>query len=105
MKIIILIGTVAISIVGIYVGTRLSDDALAMAIGFLFGVISGIPASLLLLASQRRQERREPREQQQGVPMFVLPYSGPVTQPPQENQVIDMPRLAPPNREVKRIEW
>lgn len=40
-------------------GTSLSSDALAMAVGVVFGVLAGVPMALLALASQRRQERRE----------------------------------------------
>lgn len=33
----------------------LSSDALAMAVGLLFGVFAGVPTALLVLASNRRQ--------------------------------------------------
>ena len=37
---------------------RLSSDALAMAIGIVFGLLAGVPTLLLILSSQRRQPRR-----------------------------------------------
>jgi hypothetical protein len=36
-------------------GSRLSADALGMAVGLLFGVLAGIPTALLVLASNRRR--------------------------------------------------
>lgn len=104
MKLVIVVGGMVVGVIGVYVGSRLSDDALALTVGFLLGVMSSIPASLLLLASQRRQERREPREQQPGVPMIVLPYSGHVNYPPPESQTIEVPRLPQPPK-TERIEW
>ena len=44
------------------IGGRLSSDALSMAIGLLLGVMAGIPAALLMLASNRR--RGEMRDDQ-----------------------------------------
>ena len=37
--------------------TSLSIDALAMAVGVVFGVLAGVPTALLVLASSRRQGR------------------------------------------------
>ncbi len=37
-----------------YVGSRLSSDAIGMALGVMFGVVAALPAALLVLASQRR---------------------------------------------------
>ena len=44
------------------IGSQLSADAIGMAVGLLFGVLAGIPAALLVLASNRRREmdRRSP---------------------------------------------
>lgn len=41
---------------GWQVGGHLSSDALAMAIGVLFGVLAGIPAMLMILASAQRRQ-------------------------------------------------
>lgn len=74
---------VALVFVGV-VGWRLSDvisrDAVIMAIGFLFGALAGVPAALLVVASQRRREQPEytPRyndgynSRQQTPPIVVL---------------------------------
>ena len=35
--------------------SRLSADALGMAVGLLFGVLAGVPTALLVLASSRRR--------------------------------------------------
>ena len=42
--------------VGWQIGGTLSSDALGMAIGILFGIMAGIPATLILLASARRED-------------------------------------------------
>jgi hypothetical protein len=43
-------------------GTSLSSDALGMAVGVVFGVLAGVPAALLVLAtSSRRREQEEER--------------------------------------------
>ena len=41
-----------------FMASRLSSDALGMAVGLLFGVLAGIPTALLVLASGRHQSRR-----------------------------------------------
>lgn len=105
MKIFIAVFGIAMGMVAIYVGTRLSDQSLGIVIGFFFGIIAGIPSSLMLLAMQKRQIDRQPRE---AAPQtFVLPYSGQTYANPvvPEQPVLDIPRLAPPKSEVKRIEW
>ena len=45
------------------VGSRLSADAVGMAIGVLFGVLAGIPTALLVLASGRRRRAEEDEEE------------------------------------------
>jgi hypothetical protein len=49
-------------------GSRLSADALGMAVGLLFGVVAGIPTALLVLASgrRRRAEAEDEEEEQPG---------------------------------------
>ena len=41
----------------VFMLSRLSSDALGMAIGVVFGVLAGIPSALLVLASSRRNQR------------------------------------------------
>lgn len=49
-----------LGIAGIYAVTNvLSSDAVAMAVGMLMGILAGIPVSLLVLASQRREVPRQ----------------------------------------------
>lgn len=38
-----------------FMASRLSSDALGMAVGLLFGVLAGIPTALLVLASGRQR--------------------------------------------------
>lgn len=53
----ILVGLMAAAVVALFVFmlTRLSSDALGMAVGVVFGVLAGIPSALLVLASSRRR--------------------------------------------------
>ena len=44
------------------VGDRLSSDAVSMALGVLFGVLAGFPVALLVLASNKRDDRGPVRE-------------------------------------------
>lgn len=62
-------------------GERLSADALGMAVGIVLGVLAGIPASLIIVASGRRHEeeneqvtraRPEPLQPVYQPPVIVL---------------------------------
>lgn len=49
-----LLGLAALVFVGFLtwqIGSRLSTDAVGMGVGLIFGVLSGIPAALLVLAT------------------------------------------------------
>lgn len=53
-----LIGLAALLFAGMLawqVGNRLSTDAVGMGVGLVFGVLAGVPAALLVLATGRRQ--------------------------------------------------
>ena len=41
------------------IGNALSPDALSMAVGVLFGVMAGVPTSILIMASSRRRNVEE----------------------------------------------
>lgn len=56
MKLIILAALIVVGILGWNIGSLLSPDAVAMAVGVLFGVLAGLPVALLVLASSRRKE-------------------------------------------------
>lgn len=65
--------------------SRLSADALGMAVGLIFGVLAGIPAALLVLAANRRHSPEEDDEDQemagqygQQRPAHAFPYQPPV---------------------------
>lgn len=58
-------------------GERLSADALGMAIGIVLGVLAGIPASLLIVASARRRE-----EEDEHIERVRTEPAQPVYQPP-----------------------
>lgn len=50
---------VVLGVVTWVVGTRISEDALAMAVGVCFGVMASIPTSLLIVAAARRERERD----------------------------------------------
>lgn len=79
--------------------SRLSSDALGMAIGLVFGVLSGVPTALLVMAAGRQRDEAERRssstEEEDRLRPHALasPYQPPVvvlikadqeTQPKQE---------------------
>jgi hypothetical protein len=79
-------------------GSRLSADALGMAVGLLFGVLAGIPAALLVMVSGRRRQDEEPdfdEEDERGAYGLArggaqpYPYQPPVI-------VLAAPQAAPP---------
>lgn len=67
------------------IGSKLSADAIGMGVGVLFGVMAGIPASLLVLASGRRRDQRDPYgdpHQERGRRGQMMPYGAYPQQPP-----------------------
>ncbi len=57
-RVLILIILVFVGSAGWRLGNTLSSDAISMAVGIFFGVLAGIPAALLVLASDRRRPDR-----------------------------------------------
>ena len=55
-KLLIVIVVVVLGVLIWQIGGRLSTDAVGMAVGMVFGALSGIPAALLILATARRGE-------------------------------------------------
>ena len=48
--------------------SRLSADALGMAVGLLFGVLAGVPTALLVLASSRRRQHEDDEDEDEAAP-------------------------------------
>ena len=48
--------------------SRLSADALGMAVGLLFGVLAGVPTALLVLASSRRRRHEDDEDDDETAP-------------------------------------
>lgn len=62
------------------IGGSLSADALGMAVGVIFGVVAGLPAALLVMATGRRREaeREEQAERRKnGLPAYYGGYPQP----------------------------
>lgn len=53
-KVIALCLLVFVAVAGWKIGDKLSGDAVAMAVGVLFGVMAGIPTALMVMASNRQ---------------------------------------------------
>jgi hypothetical protein len=88
---ILLVVVVLLLVVGWRISTRLSADAIGLATGVVFGVLAGLPAAVLVLASNRRKQDETDRaltNQRHG----QYPYGGYPHQPP----VIVLTNQAPP---------
>ena len=48
--------------------SRLSADALGMAVGLLFGVLAGVPTALLVLASSRCRQHEDDEDDDEAAP-------------------------------------
>ncbi len=48
------------ALVAWYVASRISPDAISMAVGMLFGVLAGVPTTMLAMAGSRRRDYDEP---------------------------------------------
>jgi hypothetical protein len=57
MRVIFIGGTIFVGAASWHVGARMSADAIAMGVGFVFGAMAGLPIALVLLASQSRQDK------------------------------------------------
>ncbi|MCC6169322.1 MAG: hypothetical protein IT329_19025 [Caldilineaceae bacterium] len=67
------------------VGGALSADALGMAVGVIFGVMAGLPAALLVMASGRRRETErddQSERRKQSLPAYYGGYPPGYGQPP-----------------------
>jgi hypothetical protein len=58
-KFLMLVLLVVLGVMTWRLGTSLSSDALGMAVGVVFGVLAGIPAALLVLATNSRRRQYE----------------------------------------------
>lgn len=76
--------TVAFLIALVFVGalawmifSRLSSDAVSMALGVMFGVLGGVPTAILVIASGRRHEpSRPPQQAQAPQPPVIIIHGG-----------------------------
>lgn len=97
--VIIVIGSVAVW----RLGSRLSADAVGLALGVVLGVLASIPASLLILASSRRQDApddaRWAEPPQERVPLYqppVIVLAGQAAPPPASQLPMPAHPTAPP---------
>jgi hypothetical protein len=64
--------------------SRLSADALGMAVGLVFGVLAGVPTALLVLAANRRRSVDDDDEEEEPTPRYGMTHGAPAFpyQPP-----------------------
>jgi hypothetical protein len=101
-------GLIFVSTMGIVVGFRISADAMAVIIGIICGVMASVPATVLLVWSQRQRDKQlEMRGGPIGMghypPVVVVNGQG---QPGYGNNMPPMPMLTATNngtREFKVI--
>jgi len=78
-KLIIVAVLVFVGVAGYQINQSMSHDAVVLVIGFMFGVLAGLPAALIVVASQRRHESDHvlpmphyPQLQQQQQPPIIV---------------------------------
>jgi hypothetical protein len=90
-----LLAIVFVGVAGWRVTEMISRDAVSMAIGFVFGVLAGIPVALFVLAAQRRREeyyeQRQPQRYAQQPPVIVVAGGQPQHYPPQASHRQEAP--------------
>jgi hypothetical protein len=79
---------VGLGLVAWLLASRLSSDALGLAVGVVFGVLSGVPTALLVLAAGRQREgdarRRQDEDRPQQPPVVVMLAAPRETHPSQD---------------------
>lgn len=80
-KLLLLVLLVILGLFAWRIGERLSPDALGMGIGVLLGVMAGVPAALLLLASSRRRGERDDAASHAGARQMTQGYPYPPQAP------------------------
>lgn len=57
---------VFVGVAGWHLGSRLSSDAIGMALGVLIGTMGGMPAAIMVLAAKRRDGADQDRPSREG---------------------------------------
>lgn len=102
MRLALLIGVpggIAATFVMWWIGERLSPDAIAMAIGLLLGVLSGVPAAALVLAALRGGDDNDCH------PMTVDAYPEPAAEDvtPTIRRLTGMPPLPTRQQQIDQL--
>lgn len=86
------------------IGSKLSADAIGMAVGVIFGVMAGIPTALLLLVHERSRTSYQPAEPPPAPPPAppVIILSGPGIIP--SNRQMEGPTIELPERSWADVE-
>jgi hypothetical protein len=101
-KVLVLFGLIFMAFVW-WIGTRLSADAIGLAVGVVFGVLAGVPTALLVMATSRHGDRLADDREDYNQRQLASPYQPPVILlgPPAQRQVDAMPAM-PAVREAAR---
>lgn len=78
---IVVLGLCVAGIVAWLLGSRLSSDALGMAVGVVFGVLAGIPSALLVLASGRVRNSHDDEDDYEDIRREAAAYYKGIGQP------------------------
>lgn len=89
------------------ISERLGADALGLAVGVVFGVSAGLPAAILVLASERRQGQQEHPQRPQYQPSAIVLTGNPAPTDRETNiKIIDGHcEPLPPPRPQKSIDF
>ncbi|HAJ38689.1 MAG TPA: hypothetical protein DCL15_23730 [Chloroflexi bacterium] len=105
MKQTLLLAMIVVGSVAVWrLGSRLSADAVGLALGVLLGVLASIPASLLILVSSRRREASDDEAHwteppQEHMPLYqppVIVLAGPGAPLPAQQLPMPTHPTAPP---------
>lgn len=95
-------------VLAVVVGQRMSTDAMAVAVGVVFGVAASIPTSLLLVAatrSRRDEGYRVPRDELRPPPQIVVVQPQQLPPAPQIEQPLQMRRWGELERGEEEAVW
>ncbi len=90
--IIVLIAILAVAGVSCLIGSRLSSDALGMALGMMLGTLSGIPVALIVLAAGHHRQYESADRNMQPPQLFVYPPppASPHVLPQNNSAIVDV---------------
>ncbi len=99
---------VAVVVLAVVVGQRMSTDAMAVAVGVVFGVAASIPTSLLVVAAtrgRRDEGYRRQHEELRPPPQVIVVQPQQLPPAPQIQQPLQMRRWGELERGEEEAVW